>query len=166
MTGPEQRSPDGARAETPATDQQMERPTVSTAPARSGRFSRIPAHLGRARTSTVVLGLLFVAIFALYLTIKPADPSTASTGTTETGTEQPAPATTPAPVPTTTAPETSAEPTTPDPETSTTTTVPVPTPDEPTTGTTLPEETAEPTLPTVPAPTTRAGTPTAVSPTG
>ena len=166
MTGPEQRSPDGVRAGTPAPDEQMERPTVSTAPARSGPFSRIPAHLGRARTSTVVLGLLFVAIFALYLTIKPADPGTASTTTTETGTEQQAPATTPAPAPATTAPETPAEPTTPDAETSTPTTVPEPTLDEPTTGTTLPEETAEPTLPTVPAPTTRAGTPTAVSPTG
>ncbi|HET6394220.1 MAG TPA: hypothetical protein VFG13_15440 [Blastococcus sp.] len=164
MTGPEKTPADGASADTPAADQQMERPSVSTAPARSGPFSRIPAHLGRARTSTVVLGLLFVAIFALYLTIKPADPGTASTPTTETGTEQPAPATEPAP--TTTAPGTPAEPTTPAPETSSPTAVPEPTTDEPTTGTTLPEETAAPTVPTVPAPTTRAGTPTAASPTG
>jgi cytoskeletal protein RodZ len=163
VTTPEQPTGDGAGP--PQAEQQMERPTVSTAPARSGPFSRIPAHLGRARTSTVVLGLLFVGIFALYLTIKPADPATTSTTTTtETGTEQQAPATTPAP--TTTAPETPAEPTTPDPETSSPSTVPEPTTDEPTTGTTLPEETAEPTLPTVPAPTTRAGTPTAVDPTG
>jgi hypothetical protein len=163
VTEPDKAPAHGAAPQT--GDQQMARPSVSTAPARPGRFSAIPSHLGRARTSTVVLGLLFVGIFALYLTIKPADPTTTSTTTTtETGTEQPAPVTTPAP--TTTAPETPAEPTTPDRETSAPTPVPEPTTDEPTTGTTLPEETAEPTLSTVPAPTTRAGTPTAVSPTG
>jgi hypothetical protein len=149
-----------------AGDQQMARPSVSTAPAPPGRFSAIPSHLGRARTSTVVLGLLFVGIFALYLTIKPADPvTTSTTTTTETGTEQPAPA--PAPAPTTTAPETPAEPTTSVPRTTTAPAPePEPTPDEETTGTTVPEETAEVPLPTDPAPTTRAGTPTAVTPTG
>jgi hypothetical protein len=157
VTGPDKTPAHGA-------DQQMERPTVSTAPARPGRFSAIPSHLGRARTSTVVLGLLFVAIFALYLTIKPAEPvTTSTTTTTETGTEQPAPT----PAPTTTAPETPAEPTTSVPRTTTTpTTQPEPTPDEETTGTTAPEETAEAPPPTAPAPTTRAGTPTAVTPTG
>jgi hypothetical protein len=145
-------------------DQQMARPSVSTAPARPGRFSAIPSHLGPARTSTVVLGLLFVAIFALYLTIKPADPvTTSTTTTTETGTEQP----TPTPAPTTTAPETPAEPTTSVPRTTTVPTPePEPTPDEGTTGTTVPEETAEVPLPTVPAPTSRAGTPTTGTPTG
>jgi cytoskeletal protein RodZ len=153
VTGPDKTPAHGA-------DQQMERPTVSTAPARPGRFSAIPSHLGRARTSTVVLGLLFVAIFALYLTIKPADPvTTSTTTTTETGTEQPAPA------PTTTAPETPAEPTTSAPGTTsapTTSAEPTTAPEE----TTVPQETTEAPLPTVPAPTSRAGTPTTGTPTG
>jgi hypothetical protein len=145
-------------------DQQMARPSVSTAPAQPGRFSAIPSHLGRARTSTVVLGLLFVGIFALYLTIKPADPvTTSTTTTTETGTEEPAPTQ----APTTTAPETPAEPTTSVPRTTTAPTpVPEPTPDEQTTGTTVPEETTEVPLPTDPAPTSPAGTPTTVTPPG
>jgi hypothetical protein len=162
VTGPERSpTPDGT------ADQQMATPSVSTAPARSGPFSRIPSHLGRARTSTVVLGLLFVSIFALYLTIKPADPGTAA-GTTETGTEQPAPA--PAPAPATTAPETPGEPTTSDPATpSAPTSTSGPTPEEEPSDTTVPEETSAPTPPTTTttaAPTTRAGTPTTVSPTG
>ena len=48
----------------------------------SGFRSRIPAHLGRARTSTVVLSLLFLAIGTLYLNIRP-DPDRPAT--TEVG---------------------------------------------------------------------------------
>jgi len=151
---------------TPATDgtadQQMAAPSVSTAPARPGPFSRIPSHLGRARTSTVVLGLLFVSIFALYLTIKPADPGTAA-GTTETGTEQPAPV----PAPATTAPETPAEPTTEPETTSAPTSTSGTTTEEEPSDTTVPEETSAPTTSTTtPTPTSREATPTSASPTG
>ncbi|WP_051005092.1 hypothetical protein [Blastococcus saxobsidens] len=63
-------------------------PTVSTAPAAAGTtspdvapghrwWSAIPRNLGRARTSTVVLGLLFVGVFALYLNVRPPDPGRA-----------------------------------------------------------------------------------------
>jgi hypothetical protein len=168
MTGPEKAAadgtPDGATAEQPAADQPMASPSVSTAPARSGPFSRIPAHLGRARTSTVVLSLLFVGIFALYLTIKPADPGTASSTPSDTGTEQPATV----PSPTTTAPETSADPTTSAPRATTSAppTTSEPTTGEEPTGTTVPEETAEPTLPTTSVPSTRDTTPTLGSPSG
>src|SRR3712207_8438700 len=51
-----------------------EQPTVTTAPAtrRSGLWQgRIPAHLGRARTSTVVIGCLFVLLFALHVMVRP-----------------------------------------------------------------------------------------------
>lgn len=160
MTQPEKPT----TAEQPAAGRRIESPSVSTAPARSGPFSRIPSHLGRARTSTVVLGLLFVGIFALWLSIKPAEPGTGSTTTTETGTEQPVPV----PVPTTTAPETSTDPTTTAPRSTTSapTTASEPTTDEEPSDTTAPEETAEPTLPTVSPPTTRATAPTSGTPSG
>lgn len=56
-------------------------------------ISRIPGHLGRARTSTVVLGTLFVAVFALYLYIRP---DTAATATSGAGNQVPASTTAPA----------------------------------------------------------------------
>ena len=122
-------------------------PTVSTAPARS-RWSKLPSHLGRARTSTLVLAVLFLAIGALWINIRPDEPSPAAT-ISETGTEQePVPV-----VPTTTAPETTAEPTTEAPETTeapTTSAELSPTTDEPTptpTPTTTAPRTTEP-LPT------------------
>jgi hypothetical protein len=65
-------------------------------------ISRIPGHLGRARTSTVVLSVLFVAIFALYLYVKPETPATATGGVQE-------PASTTAPARTTAAPTTTPE---------------------------------------------------------
>jgi len=34
----------------------------------------VPHHLGRARTSTVVLALLFVGLYTLYLYVRPPDP--------------------------------------------------------------------------------------------
>ncbi|MDP9428951.1 MAG: hypothetical protein M3Q47_08785 [Actinomycetota bacterium] len=56
------------------------RPSGSTAPfpARRRWWSAVPHHLGRARTSTVVLALLFVALYTLYLYVRPADPAAGS----------------------------------------------------------------------------------------
>jgi hypothetical protein len=76
--------------------------------------SRIPGHLGPARTSTVVLGILFLAIFALYLYIKPD-----TTAAVTSGTGNQVPASPIAPAPQTTAP-------------TTTTTTPEPTQEQPT----------------------------------
>ncbi|TFV67777.1 UNVERIFIED_ORG: hypothetical protein E4P37_01415 [Bacillus sp. AZ43] len=148
--------PDKATAEQPV----VEAPRVTTAPAHGGPLSRIPSHLGRARTSTVVLGILFVAIFALYVNIRPET----SPPPAETGTEQPAPA----PAPTSTpAPETTAEPqeTTAPPATSAPTTPPRTTErTEPGDTTVPPEETSEP---SPPSPETSAPSlPTGTSPTG
>ncbi|MGY1725255.1 hypothetical protein [Blastococcus sp. SYSU DS0533] len=159
MTTPDERRDATARA--------SEEPTVSTAPAaapgspadgaspvpRHGWWAAIPRRLGRARTSTVVLAVLFVAVFALWLNVKPEtreartdDPAEVS-GTTEPAqteptqpeptqteeaepTEEPA-TTTPQPTPTT-------RPTSP-----TTATSSSPSPDDGTgTATTAPETTA------------------------
>jgi hypothetical protein len=92
----------------PTREQPVVSPEVTT---RSPwHVSRIPAHLGRARTSTVVLSVLFVVIFALYLNVKPDTSGAATTGTSNQApvtTEAPASGTTPQPptrssVPTTT----------------------------------------------------------------
>lgn len=59
-------------------------PTVSTAPAGADSttpdvapgspwWSHVPRHLGRARTSTLVLGVLFVAVFVLWLNVRPPE---------------------------------------------------------------------------------------------
>ena len=147
-------------------EQPIVTPSVTTAPARDGwRLSRIPSHLGRARTSTVVLGALFLAIGTLYLNIRPETPApaatTSGTGTVQTVPTTTAPATTTSAVPTSTtsAPETTSAPTTDAEPTDTAT-------DEPT-ETTAPEETTPPTssLPTR-VPTSAPSSPTAVSPTG
>jgi hypothetical protein len=68
--------------------------------------SRIPGHLGPARTSTVVLVVLFLAIGTLYLNIRPdpTTPATAGTGSTAPAVTTPAPSE--APATTTPAPET------------------------------------------------------------
>ena len=93
----------------PTQEQPAVTPTVSTAPERSRwHVSRIPGHLGRARTSTVVLVLLFLAIGALYLNIRPETTGTVTTGT---GNQAPVSTTAPAREPTAT--------TTPAPETTT-----------------------------------------------
>ena len=153
MTEPEKRT----------GEQPVVEPSVSTAPARDGWRSRIPAHLGRARTSTVVLSVLFLAIFALYLNIRPETPGTVATTTSDTGTVQPVPTTT-AP-----APETTAEPTPTTTSTSTRTTSEPTTSAEPT-ATEGPTETTERTTESsVPATTSvpEAPTvPTTVSPSG
>jgi cytoskeletal protein RodZ len=131
---------------TPQTDGPGE-PSVSTAPPAAPRrwWSSVPHHLGRARTSTVVLALLFVGLYVLWLYVRPPDlPTAPATG----GTTVQTPATTssaepPATTePTTTAPSTtapsptSAVPTSsPGEETPSETTTPAPTPagEEPTT---------------------------------
>ena len=113
----------------PTREQPAVTPEVST---RSPwHVSRIPAHLGRARTSTVVLAVLFLAIFALYLYIRPDTTGAATAGT---GTSVPAGPTAPAsrPAPTTTpAPETTQDrPTPTDQPTTTGSATEVPTPTE------------------------------------
>jgi len=151
--------------ERPTGEQPVVTPSVTTAPAR-GRLARIPSHVGRARTSTLVLSLLFLAIGALYLNIRPDAPATVTTPA-DSGTVQPVPTTTaPTPVPTT---EATTEPTTTAPGTTTeeeSTTTAESTPTEETPETTTPEETAETSPPTEPSPTSRATSPTGVSPPG
>ena len=140
----------------PTREQPEVTPEVTTAPAGSG-WSRIPDHLGRARTSTVVLSLLFVAIFALYLEIRPAPPVAPTSGT---GT--PAQVSTPAP-----APETSATPTSVAPESTTEESAPTST--EESTTSAAPTDTATSTATTAsptPTGTTPLPTPTVTSPAG
>lgn len=112
---------------------------VSTAPPPAPRrwWTAVPHHLGRARTSTVVLALLFVALYTLYLFVRPPD---APPPATPVSTVQP-PATTAPVLPTEPEPTATAEPTT---------TAPAP-------GTTAPG-TATPSAPgtSEPAPTTEA----------
>ena len=139
----------------PTQEQPAVTPEVTTAPA-GGRWSRIPHHLGRARTSTLVLVVIFLAIGTLYLNIRP---DTTGTATTETGNTAPAqaPASTSESVtPTTSAPTTTQE---------QPTTTEAPTTSGAPTETTAPEETTESTVPT-PAGTSSLPTPTLTSPTG
>src|SRR4051794_23873097 len=135
-----------------------EQPETGTRP--PGRspwhISRIPGPLGRARTSTVVLAVLFVAIFALYLYIKPDAP-----GTTTAGTGNQVPAATTAPAQETTAPTastTTAEPTREQPTTTDTAT-----PTDVPTGTSTPELS---TGSSAPSTTATLPTPTVSTPTG
>ncbi|RZU33608.1 hypothetical protein [Blastococcus saxobsidens] len=143
-------------------------PTVSTAPAGTDGtpdvspahrwWSNVPRHLGRARTSTVVLGVLFVAIFALWLNVRPptdgserppSDPGNVEAPVVPGLPEETDPAPTEPAEPTTTAPRTtSSEPTT-TPPTGTGSTTPTGTP-EPTTGTTPSPPVDEPTDETAP----------------
>ena len=149
--------------------EQVATPTVSTAPT-SGtaepphtswwHWKRLPHHLGRARTSTVILSVLFLAIFTLYLNVRPDDPARTSpaggdsevdapltpilpTEPTETPepTEEPAPTTDPEETETpdegTDTPTTGSTPSTSDPGTT-----------EPTTGPGDPPETSDPSEPT------------------
>jgi hypothetical protein len=146
-------------------------PTVSTAPPPSSRvrrwWSSIPSHLGPARTSTVVLAVLFLALGSLYLTVRPDPAATTSTPVRTTATTPAAPSAPPATTaPTTTTPTepvpTTTEEDTPSPTEEPTTTDPteIPTEEIPT------EEPTEPVLPTTPAPTTAPPTATTSSPIG
>jgi len=121
----------------PTREQPVVSPQVTT---RSPwHISRIPGHLGRARTSTVVLGVLFLAIFALYMNIRP-DTTGAATG----GTTAPVPVTTTAPARKPAPSTTTAQPTQEPP----TTTTQAPTSSAPPTDTTTPAPSTETTLPT------------------
>ena len=122
-----------------------ERPAVQAAPAQSGHWwSSVPRHLGRARTSTIVLALLWVAIFVLYVYVRPeaAVTGASTTGNPSRGVQQPAPTRT---APRTTPHATTTPPTTAPGHTSPTETSP------PSTRSTAPTGTA--TVPTTPAPT-------------
>lgn len=128
MTGP-----DDATREQPAVE-----PTVSTSPPPAQPvhwWSAIPTHLGKARTSTVVLGLLFLAIGALYLTVRPDVVGATTTGG-DTEVTNPAPttggSTAPAPTATTPAPTSTVEPTTTEPTATEPTTTEPTTPSVPT----------------------------------
>ncbi|SNS85158.1 hypothetical protein SAMN06893096_10958 [Geodermatophilus pulveris] len=96
-------------------------PSVSTAPPAAPRrwWSAVPHHLGRARTSTVVLALLFVGLYVLYLYVRPPDPAAGTVPADGTSVETPAqvvpvvPTESAAPTtsaPTTTAPRSTAAP--------------------------------------------------------
>jgi uncharacterized membrane protein YgcG len=91
-------------------------PTVSTAPPRSRwGWSRVPAHVGPARTSTVIIAVLFAGVFALWLVVRPETATVASSGSTggaqPTQVQQTVPATTtPAPTTATTTPARSSAP--------------------------------------------------------
>ncbi len=159
---------------------QVSEPTVSTAPtsgtaaappdSRWFNWGAIPDHLGRARTSTVIFSVLFLAIFLLYLNVKPddlgGDRSPAGGGgdvdidapvVPGLPTQEPEPTEEPAP---TTEPEPTRTPTTSPSTSSPGTTTPAPTsePDEATetsepaepTGGTDGEDTSEPTSPSAP----------------
>jgi hypothetical protein len=130
----------------PTAEQPQVTATVSPAVPPRSRWGAIPRHLGRARTSTVVLTLLFLAVGALWLNIRP-DPE-AATPVSGGGTVVDQPATV---VPTTPAPTTEAVPTTASEvpttasEVPVTTTSDVPSPTE--TGTPVPTTTTEPPAP-------------------
>lgn len=103
--------PDGTMPTAPA-------PAVSTAPAEGPRhwWQAIPRRLGRARTSTVVLALLFVGLGILYLYVRPETTGTAPAGDTDVPVVDVPLVPTPS-EPTTTAPPTPTRPTTPAPPT-------------------------------------------------
>ena len=109
-------------------------PSVTTAPPRARwRFANVPSRLGRARTSTVVLAVLFVAVFVLWVYVRPETVATPA-GTTGDVNAPVAPVTTSS-VPTTTseAPTTTPDATTTTAPSETTTESSTPT-DETTTG--------------------------------
>ena len=109
---------------TPGTngpDEPTRQVSVTTAPPSAPRrwWSAVPHHLGRARTSTVVLALLFVGLYTLYLHVRPPDPAVGTVPATESTVQTPVPVvpaepsetavpTTAPPLPTTTTPPTPA----------------------------------------------------------
>ena len=138
----------------PTAEQPQVTATVSPPTPHRSRWGAIPRHLGRARTSTVVLSLLFLAIGALWINIRPdAEPPPADPAVVQ----QPVVPSTPSP--TTPAPTSEPVPTT-APETTTTSEAPTPSStDVPTsteTSTRFPTTTSEPSVPL----TDTTGTPT------
>ena len=74
-------TPQQAAAGVPGT------PRVTTAPPRARwRFGRVPARLGRARTSTVALAVVWLLVALLWLDVRPPSAQIAPTGDTSTGT--------------------------------------------------------------------------------
>jgi hypothetical protein len=108
-------SPRHSPDEHPTTVQQETavQPAVTTLPAtRRSRLwpgGRLPARIGRARTSTLVLAGLFVLLFALYFAVRP-DPVEYTTVTTTSGQTLRVPASDVIPPPTTSAPVPSSTP--------------------------------------------------------
>ncbi|WP_448626445.1 hypothetical protein [Geodermatophilus sp. URMC 64] len=150
MTTPREEQP---QESVPAT------PAVSTAPPRARwRFGNVPSHVGPARTSTVVLAVLFVGLFTLWLFVRPPDPAqqpTAGTpaATTTAPVPQQAPPATEAPTtqpPTTEAPATTTEKTTPPEETAPPPTTPTSSEAPSSTGTTAATVSIPPTSATAP----------------
>jgi hypothetical protein len=156
--------PDDDRTVELSTGEQpvVEQPSVRTAPAPS-RIQRwwasVPPHVGPARTSTVVLAVLFLALGSLYLTVRPepapvvavqtTTPAATTARTKVPATSTPAGTTTETPTPTTvTTTVPTSGPTTGTPSATTTTETPtgtvVPTTEVPTTAPT----TTEPPAPT------------------
>ncbi|RBY76586.1 hypothetical protein DQ239_13670 [Blastococcus sp. TF02-09] len=148
--------------------EQVATPTVSTAPTGGTaeaphtswwHWKRLPDHLGRARTSTVILSVLFLAVFTLYLNVRPEDGLTDTTPAGgSSGVQTPTNPVIPTD-PTTTSPEPTEEPTpttepeeteeteesgTPSEETDTPTTSSTPS----TSSSSAPETTTEPSVPT------------------
>ena len=158
MTGPEQSPPPSV------TTAPAEGATPATASPRAplGR-RRLPAHIGPARTSTVLLAVAFIAIGVLYLFVKP--PETGSAGVVT----DPAPATSRSVAPTTSAPASTTAPeatSAPEESAAPTSEVAPSTGEDPDDGTV--DETEAPTTSertSVPAPTTSAPEPTPAAPT-
>jgi hypothetical protein len=136
-----QASPQHAAAGVPGT------PQVTTAPPRARwRLGRVPARLGRARTSTVVLAVVWLLVALLWLDVRPPPAQVTPAGGSGTATT-PAPATTrPPEAPRSSAPATTVPPTTPE---RTATTAP-----EPTAATPAPASTTPGATRGTPAPTT------------
>jgi hypothetical protein len=130
-------SPRHSPDEHPTTVQQQTavQPAVTTLPAtRRSRLwpgGRLPARIGRARTSTLVLAGLFILLFALYVAVRPDQEYT--TVTTTTGQTLRVPASDVIPPPTTSVPAPSSTP------------VETTAPATPTTDTTTPTTSAAPT---------------------
>jgi hypothetical protein len=178
-------SPRHSQDDQPTTVQQQTavQPAVTAMPAtrRSRLFpgGRLPARIGRARTSTVVLGLLFVLLFALYVAVRP-DPVEYTTVTTTSGQTLRVPAsdvlpppTTPVPAPESTPAETAdpaaptsdpADTTDAEPTAPTTTGRPAPTTAAPPTDDEEEPTTSAPTTSRAPATTSRAPSPTSDAP--
>lgn len=124
----------------PTAEQPQVTATVSPAPPPRSRWGAIPRHLGRARTSTVVLSLLFLGIGALWLNIRPDPELPPASG--QAVVEQPVPTTDAVP----TTPTTEPVPTTSD--LTTTSEAPTTTSETPTpTGTTTVPTSSEPPVP-------------------
>ncbi len=145
--------------DTNGPDEPTRQLSVSTAPPPALRrwWSAVPHHLGRARTSTVVLALLFVGLYVLYLYVRPPDPPAGAPSGSTVQTSAPA-ATGPAEPTETSAPTTTAPTTEP-------TTAPSPTEESGPAGESpgrTPTTTVQPTAPEAPAtpPRTTAASPT------